>query len=89
MFKVIGDANLTWIELSEVILDNKTQINRRPLSYVEYDVELPTLTPESFVHQRTNLLPEQDTCKTVKKIGEIGLRKRAKFLKTCKEGLWR
>ena len=49
---------LTWIELSEVFLDNELQINRRPLSYVEYDVELPTLTPESFVHQRPNLLLE-------------------------------
>lgn len=51
MFKVVGEANLTWIELSEVILDIETQINRRPLSYVEDDEELRTLTPESFVHQ--------------------------------------
>ena len=65
MFKVIGGAKLTWSELNEVLLDIETQINRRPLSYVEDDVELPTLTPESF------------------------LRKRAKFLKACKDGLWR
>ena len=50
MFKVIGGGHLTWDELSEVMLDIEIQINRRPLSYVEDDVELPTLTPASFLH---------------------------------------
>ena len=49
MYKVIGGATLTWSELSEVLLDVETQINRRPLSYMENDVQLPTLTPSSFL----------------------------------------
>ena len=49
MYKVIGGGVLTWDELSEVLLDVETQINRRPLSYVEDDVELPILTPSSFL----------------------------------------
>ncbi len=53
MFKVIGGAKLTWSEQSDVLLDVETQINRRPLSYMEDDVELPTLTPESFLYQRS------------------------------------
>ncbi len=53
MFKVIGGAKLTWSELSDVLLDVETQINKRPLSYMEDDVELPTLTPESFLYQRS------------------------------------
>ena len=85
MFKVIGGAKLSWLELNEVLLDIETQINRRPLSYVEDDVQLPTLTPESFLHQRSTQLPEQETWR----IKEADLRKRAKFLKACKEGLWR
>ena len=61
MYKVIGGASLTWPELSEVLLDVETHINRRPLSYVEDDVELPTLTPSTFLFQRTNQLPEEET----------------------------
>ena len=42
IYKVIGGGALTWSELSDVLLDVETQINRRPLSYVEDDIELPT-----------------------------------------------
>ena len=85
MYKVIGNGVLTWTELSEVLLDVETQINRRPLSYVEDDLELPKLTPETFLHQRTSHLPEEEPWT----IEEQDLRKRAKFLKSCKDGLWR
>lgn len=61
MYKVIGGATLTWPELSEVLLDVETQVNRRPLSYVEDDVEFPILTPSTFLYQRTNQLPEEET----------------------------
>ena len=81
MYKVIGGGVLTWDKLSEVLLDVETQINRRPLSYVEDDVELPILAPLSFLFQRTNQIPEQDTWQ----IGDPDLRKRAKYLKTCKD----
>lgn len=58
MYKVIGGGVLTWDELSEVLLDVETQINRRPLSYVEDDVELPILTPSTFLFQGTSELPQ-------------------------------
>ena len=59
MYKTIDAATLSWAELSEVILDVEIQINRRPLSYVEDDVEMPTLTPSAFLFQRSSTLPEQ------------------------------
>ena len=61
MRKVIGKGILSWNELSEVLLDVEIQVNRRPLSYVGEDVELPVLTPASFCsreqsnYQRSNL----------------------------------
>ena len=85
MYKVIGGATLTWDELCDVVLDVEIQINRRPLSYMEDDVELPTLTPNTFLFQRTSDLPESEPWR----IGETDLRKRAKYLITCKNGLWR
>ena len=84
MYKAIGGAILTWSELSEVLLDVETQINRRPLSYVEDDVELPILTPATFLYQRTNQLPEEDTWR----ITDRDIRRRAKYLRTCKDKMW-
>ena len=83
MFKVTGGEKLSWLELSEVLLDIETHINRRPLSYVEDDVQFPTLTPESFINQRSTQIPEQEAWG----VNETDLRKRAKSLKTCKDGL--
>ena len=85
MYNVIGGATLSWDELSKVLLDVETQINRRPLSYVEDDLELPTLTPYTFLFQRTSQLPEEETWATADK----NLRKRTKFLQTCKDHLWK
>ena len=85
MHKVIGGGALTWTELSDVLLDVETQINRRPLSYVEDDIELPTLTPSTFLFQRTRQLPLEETWR----IEEPDLRKCAKFLRNCKNSLWR
>ena len=84
MFKVIGGGHLTWDELGEVMLYIKIQINRLPLLYVEDDVELPTLTPASFLHQRTCQLPEEPW-----RTDERELKKRAKYLIECKNKLWR
>ena len=88
MHKTIGGATLNWQELSEVILDIEIQINRRPLCYIEDDVELPTLTPFTFLFQRSSQLPEQEPWRE----DEKSLRKRAKFLIACKKNLlnrWR
>lgn len=84
MYKVIGGATLTWPELSEVLLDVETQVNRRPLSYVKDDIELPILTPSTFLYQRTNQLPEEETWR----ITDQDIRRRAKYLRTCKDKMW-
>ena len=84
MYKTIGGATLSWAELSEVILDVEVQVNRRPLSYGEDDVQLPVLAPSSYLFQRSNLLPQKEPWREETK----SLRKRAKYLKTCKDTLW-
>ena len=47
MYKVIGGATLSWNELTEVLLEVETQVNRRPPAYVKDDVELPILSPDT------------------------------------------
>jgi hypothetical protein len=49
------------MELSEVLLDVETQINRRSLSYVEDNLELLILTPATFLYQGTSHFPEEET----------------------------
>ena len=57
-YKTVGGGLLTWDELSEVLLDIEVTINNRPLSYLEEDVQLPTLTPNSLLFINSNNLPE-------------------------------
>ena len=49
MRKTIGNASLDFNELKEVILDVEVALNGRPLSYVEEDLQLPILTPNSLM----------------------------------------
>ena len=85
MYKFIGGGILTWTELSKVLFKVETQINRRPLSYLIDDVELPTLTPSTFLFQRTSQLPEEKTWR----IEKLDQHKRTKYLMNCENSLWR
>ena len=78
-FKRIGD------ELEEVVIDVETALNNRSLSYVEDDVELPVLTPYSMMFLNNNNVPELDP----HHIEDGDLRRRARFLKQCKEAMWK
>ena len=59
-------------------------INDRPLDYVEDDVQMPILTPSVMLFGQPNQLPEEDPSN----IEDGSLRKRAKYLRRCKEVLW-
>ena len=59
-------------------------MNNRPLTYQEEDVQLPVLTPSSFLFQQPQAMPEMQPHQTEDK----DLRKRLKFLRTTKDALW-
>ena len=83
-FKTVGQGLLTWEELNEVLLDVEVTLNNRPLSYLEEDVQLATLTPNSFLFLNSNILPELSPYQ----LEERDLRKRAKFLQKSKDAMW-
>ena len=85
LHKSLGKALLTWDEFVEVLLEIETILNNRPLSYVEDDEEMPILTPNVMAFGQPNHVPECD----VTEIEEGDLRKRAKYLKKCKDIIWR
>ena len=41
-----------------VLLDVEVALNNQPLSYVEDDIQLPTLTPNALLFRQPNTLPE-------------------------------
>lgn len=58
-------------------------LNKRPLDYVEDDVQLPLITPNTMQFIGTTVLPE-------KEFREFrDLCKRAKYLKRCKDDMWK
>lgn len=85
LHKTIGSGMLTWAELQDVILDVEVTLNNRPLSYVEDDLQLPVLTPNSLLFGQPNPLPELE-CHHLE---TPDLRKRARYLKRCKDVIWK
>ena len=85
-YKVTSRAVLTWKELTEVMLNIEIASNKMkyPLSYMEDDIQLPTLTPNVLLHGESYTIPEEDA----DGIEDRELRKRARYLKRCKDMLW-
>ena len=44
LYKTVVKTILTWSELEEVLLDAKTVLNNKPLSFAEDEVQMPILT---------------------------------------------
>ena len=82
--KSAGRALLSWDELSELLLDIEVALNGRPLSYVEDDHELPTLTPNALLYPQSNTIPILEA----HHMEDFDLRKRAKYLESCKKTMW-
>ena len=81
MCKAIGNGHLRWHDLEEVILDVETTLNNRPLCYVEDDIQMPVLTPNVMMFGQPNQIPEEEPTS----VKDYDLRKRAKYLRKCKE----
>ncbi len=83
-YKTVGNGTLSFDELSEIVLDVEMAINNRPLDYLEEDIQLPLLTPNSFLF----LQPTQPLDLETHHIQETNLRKRARYLSKVKDSLW-
>ena len=58
LYKSIGKSLLTWSELEEVLLDAEVNLNNRPLTYIEEDLEYSMLPPDSMILGRDIKLPD-------------------------------
>ena len=68
----------------EVVLDMEIALNNRSLYYVEDDIQLSVLTANSLLFLWSNHLPELEP----HHLREFDLRKRAKYLRMCKQTSW-
>ena len=86
-YNSIGNGLVTYEELEDVLLDVEGALNNHPLSYLEDDVELPELmlTPNSLLNINLMKVPELKA----HHLENQDLRKRAKFLKRCKQAKWK
>ena len=75
MYKTIGKNNLTWYELEEVLIDIEISLNNKPMSYVEDDIQIPILTPNTIIHGISISEFKED----VSSIEDKDLRKRAMY----------
>eukprot|EP00794_Sanderia_malayensis_P018542 gene18542-biopygen15623 len=82
LHKIVGAANK---ELQDAILEIQLVLNNRPLTYCEDDIELPTLTPNMLIFGKSNYLPLENPSD----IDDKDLRKRARYLRKCKDALWK
>ena len=57
MYQAIGNTTLTFNELEEPLLDVEQILNNRPQTYVEDDIEFPTLTRKSLIFGIQNHIP--------------------------------
>ena len=59
-------------------------MNKRPLSYIEEDIQLPILTSNLLQFGCPSLLPEKQSHQWENQ----DLRRRERYLKKCKDVLW-
>ena len=72
--------------MEEVLLDIEQCLNDRPLMCNEEDPDSPVLTPNTPVLGQGNAFPTEDDPAN---IDENVMRKRQKYIISCKEAVWK
>ena len=80
LFKAIGRANLTKQELEEILLDIEIVLNNRPFIYVEEDIKIPVLTPNTLLYEQPIMIPEERLDEDTPEI-----KRRQRYINKCKE----
>ena len=84
MYKRIGNSMLTWNEFEKLLLDIELILNNRPLIYVEDNVQLQVITPNTLIH-RMNIVNLEEGSDD---IDEHELKRRSRYVQKCEEKVW-
>ena len=85
LFKSLGKTSLSWNELESVLLDVEVNLNNRPLTYMEDDIQYPILTPNSMLLGWDTVMLEEDLEEDDRK----SWKKRQNYIVRCKDAAWR
>ena len=85
LYRTIGKAMMTWAKLEELLLDIEIILNNRPLTYIEEVIDYSILTPNSLILGRDVNFPDAARHKSESET----MKKRHKYIKRCKEALWK
>ena len=84
LYNSIRRSQLTYNELEEILLNAEINLNNRPLKYVEDDIHLNLLTPNSMILRRDvrtiNSTADRDSEEWTK---------RQRYVQRCKENAWK
>ena len=86
LFKSLGKTSLSWNELESVLLDVEVNLNNRPLTYIEDDIQYPIVTPNSMLLNRDTVMLEEDP---EEEDDRNSWKKRQKYIVRCKDATWR
>ena len=84
LYKSIGRSQLTYNELGEILLDVEINMNNRPLAYVEDEIQLNVLTPNSMIFGR-----DVKTINSTAEGDSDEWTKRKRYVQRCKENAWK
>ena len=79
LYKATGRANLSQKEFEEIALDIEATLNNQPLMYVEEDIKMPVLTPNTLLYGQPLLVPEQNLDEDVPE-----MKRRQRYINKCK-----
>ena len=80
----MGNAHLTMVEVQEVMLDIEINMNNRPLTYLDNDIEQPILTLNVLLHGQIINVPDIQL-----EENNPDIRKRQRYISRCKQAAWR
>ena len=83
LYKTTRRANLSKKEFEEIVMDIEVTLNNRPLMYVEEDIQMPVLTPNTLLYGQPLLVPEEDLDEDFPE-----MKRRQRNLNKCKDAAW-
>ena len=80
----MGNVHLTMVEVQEVMLDIEINMNNRPLTYLDNDIEQPILALNVLHHGQIINVPDIQL-----EENNPDIRKRQRYINRCKQAAWR
>ena len=80
----MGNVHLTMVEVQEVMLDIEINMNNRPLTYLDNDIEQPILALNVLLHGQIINVPDIQL-----EENNPDIRKRQRYINRCKQAAWR